>query len=206
MAFIGIKVPLEAGRLLAKLDVPGEKESPSEYHITLLHLGDNWPISDISKAMEAGYEVISKIKPFHVKMKKVSHFPPREGHPIPIIAPVESEELHELRKKLATRFNKDKIEFSKTFKDFKPHITLAYSEDKHDDYKIDPPVEFVVNEVVLWAGDLGDERLFITFPLKGPERHKHSFLVQKVEIFYKLAQNPSQEYLTATKERRGKDR
>lgn len=206
VAFLGIRVPLEAGRLLSKLEVPGDQESPSEYHITLLHLGDNWPISEVCKAMEAAYQVISKIEPFHVKAKKVSHFPPREGHPTPIVAPVESEELHELRKKLATRFNKEKIDFSKTFKDFKPHITLAYSEEGHDDYKIDPALEFVVNEVVLWGGDHGDDRIFITFPLKGPERHKHSYLVQKAELFYKLAGNPPQDYLTATKERRNKDR
>jgi 2'-5' RNA ligase len=187
MAFLGIRVPLEAGRLIKGLEVPGEKEAPSEYHITLLCFEDNWPISEISKALEATYDVISEIEPFAVKATQVSHFPKREDNPIPIIAPIKSEELHNLHQKLVKSFNSEKIDFKKTFKDFKPHITLAYSKNEHDDFEIDPPIEFVVNEVVLWCGDGGDDRVFITFPLKGPERTKNNCLIDKVNRFYKLA-------------------
>ena len=183
------------------LEVPGEKESVSEYHITILCFEDNWPITELAKALETTYDMVAKIKPFRVKAKKVSHFPPREGKPIPIILPIESDELQDLHKKIAKAFNSDKIEFNKTFKDFKPHITLAYSEDEHDDYKINPAIEFMVNEIVLWGGDLGDDRIFVTFPLKGPERSKHSMLVQKATIFEKMAQDPSQ-VLTPSYERR----
>lgn len=93
------------------------------------------------------------------------------------------------------------IEFSKTFKDFKPHITLAYADDEIDECKIDK-VECVINELVLWGGDHGDDRIFITFPLKGPEKQKHAVLLQKIDIFYKMANNPPQAYLTQTYERR----
>ena len=206
MAFLGIRVPSDVGRLIAGLDVPGEKESPSEYHITILCFEDQWPISEVSKALEATYDVISKIVPFKVKASKVSHFPPREGKPIPIIAPIDSDELHELREKLGKEFDKQEIKFNKTFKDFKPHITLAYSEDEHDDYKIKPAIEFVVNEVILWGGDHGDDSIFITFPLKGPERTKNALLIQKIEMFEKMASNPVQDYLTPTFERRMKER
>jgi 2'-5' RNA ligase len=130
---------------------------------------------------------VSKFEPFLVKAKKVSHFPKREDNPIPIIAPIESKELDELHKKLANAFDSDKIEFNKTFRDYKPHITLAYSDDEFDDFKIDPPIEFIVNEVVLWGGDEGDDRVFITFPLKAPERTKHSALMRKIDMYEKLA-------------------
>jgi len=206
MAFLGIRVPLEVGRLLAGLDVPGEKESPSEYHITILCFEENWPISEISKALEATYEIVSNIKPFHIKSSKVAHFPKREDNPVPIIAPVESDELHEMHKKLAKEFDSRKIDFKKTFKDFKPHITLAYSEDEHDDFKIEPSVEFVVNEIVLWGGDHGDDRIFVTFPLKGPERQKHALLLQKATVFEKIAGNPLQDYFTPSEERRKSER
>jgi 2'-5' RNA ligase len=206
VAFLGIRVPVESGRLIKQLNVPGDKESPSEYHITLLCFEDNWPIAEISKALEATYDVISEISPFCVKATKVSHFPKREDNPIPIIAPIDSDELQELHKKLAKEFDKQKIDFKKTFKDYKPHITLAYSEDEHDDFKIDPAIEFIVNEVVLWGGDSGDDRIFITFPLKGPERTKQSMLIQKIEMFEKLAKNPEQDYLTSTFERRLQER
>jgi 2'-5' RNA ligase len=206
MAFLGIRIPHEMGRLISKLKVPGDKQSPSEYHITILCFEDNWPLSELTKSLEATYQVVSKIVPFGVKAKKVSHFPPREGKPTPIIAPVDSDDLQDLRKKLARQFQKDNIEFDKTFKEYKPHITLAYSEEGHDDYKIDPPIEFVVNELVLWGGDSGDDRLFITFPLKGPEKIKRSLLLQKTDLFYKLAHNPGNGLLTPSREGRMTER
>lgn len=206
MAFLGIRVPAEVGRLITGLEVPGEKEAVSEYHITILCFDDNWPISELSKALETTYDVVSKFKPFRVKSKKISHFPPREGNPIPIIAPIESDDLQDLHKKLAKAFDSDKIKFSKTFKDFKPHITLAYSKDEHDDFKINPAIEFVVNELILWGGDHGDDRIFVTFPLKGPERTKNALLLRKATIFEKMANNPPQDYLTPTNERRKAER
>jgi 2'-5' RNA ligase len=187
MAFLGIRVPHEVGRLINNLEIPGIKETPSEYHITLLIFGDNWPISQMIKATATTYEIVSKIEPFSVKANKVSHFPPRPDHPIPIIAPIKSEELMQLHKKLSKAFDGDKIKFSKTFKEYRPHITLAYSEDGHDDFKIDPPIEFMVNEIVLWGGDEGDSRLFTTFQLKAPERKKHGTLFNMVDVFEKVA-------------------
>jgi 2'-5' RNA ligase len=169
------------------LDVPGEKETPSDYHITILHFQKDLPIAIIAKALETAYDVISECEPFKVVSSKISSFPRREDNPIPIILPIESEELQELYKKLAKAFDKDKIEFSKTFKEYNPHITLAYSEEDHEDCKIDPAIEFVVNEVILFGGNDGDSRVFVTFPLKSPERTKHSSLIAKIELFNKLA-------------------
>lgn len=205
MAFIGIRIPSEIGRLIAGLEVPGERETTSEYHITILCFEDNWPISEISKATEAAFEVVSKVTPFLIKASKVSHFPAHEDS-TPIIIPVESKELHEIHKKLCKSFDKAKIDYKKTFKEYKPHITLAFSKDEHDDFKITPKLEFSVNEVVLWGGDHADDRIFITFPLKGPERLKRSLLIQKVDLFEKIANNPLQDFLTPTFERRKVER
>lgn len=207
MAFLGIRIPHETGRLLSKIDVPGEKTSTSEMHITLLYLGDEWPISEISKAMEAAFDIVSKTKPFTAEVNKVSHFPknPHDQDKYPIVTRVESKELHDLREKLAKKFDKDGIEFSKLHPDYKPHVTLAYSEDEPEDVSFEP-LEFVVSEVVLWGGDHGDDRIFVTFPLAGPEVTKSSFLLQKAQVFEKLAGNPLQDVLTATRERRQTER
>lgn len=202
MAFLGIRISSEVGRLIAGLEVPGEKEAPSEYHITILCFEDNWPISEIAKATKATFNVISEIVPFLVKSSKVSHFPSYDDGPIPIIAPVDSKELHELHKKMCKEFDKAKIDYKKTFKDYKPHITLAYSKDKHDDFKIDPEVKFSVNDIVLWGGDHADDRIFITFSLKGPERQKTSLLLQQMSVFEKIAGNPLQDFFTPSYERR----
>lgn len=205
MAFLGIRVPVETGRLLRGIEVPGEKEGPSEYHITLLCFEDNWPVSEIAKALEATYDVICKIKPFTVKVEDVFCFPAREDKPVPVVAKVKSEDLHDMRDELAKEFDKCGIDFSKIFKDFKPHITLAYAKESIDKFKIEPAIEFAVQEIVLWGGDSGDDRIFITFPLRGPEKQKHSLLLQKAEIFCKLANNP-QDFLTPSFERRKLER
>jgi 2'-5' RNA ligase len=204
MAFLGIRVPIETARLLKEIDVPGENTANSEMHITLLCFEDNWPISELAKSLEAAYDIVSKIKPFRVTMNKVTCFPKR-GDKCAIIAPVKSAELHELRDKLAKSFDKEKIEFSKLFKDFKPHVTLSFNDEEIKERKIDE-VEFVVQEVVLWGGDHGDDRIFITFPLKGPGKNKYSFLDQKLDTFYKLAKKPDILHTIPSIERRKVER
>ena len=133
MAFLGIRVPHETGRLLSGLDVPGEKEGTSELHITILCFEENWPIAEIAKALEATYDVVSKIKPFLIKVDSVGCFPKREDNPCPIIAKVKSDDLMDLNEKLREEFDKCDIEYSKIFKDYKPHITLAYADKEIDD-------------------------------------------------------------------------
>jgi 2'-5' RNA ligase len=202
MAFLGIRIPQETGRLLTGIEVPGEKEGTGEYHITLLCFEDNWPITEISKALEATYDVISQIKPFLIKINKITCFPKREDNPCPIIAKVESDDLHDLQKKLKKSFDKHNVDYDKKFKDYKPHITLSYADKEIDEFKIDP-LEISIQEAVLWGGDYGDNRIFITFPLKGPEKHKKSsLLLQKIDMFYKMALNPYQPYLTSSEDRR----
>lgn len=192
MAFLGIKIPIAAARLLSEVEVPGKRTGMHEMHITILMFEDNWPISEITSALETAYDVISKIEPFTVKTKKISCFPPKEGKPHPIIALVESKKLHELSKKLRKKFNKDKIDFDKTFKDYNPHITLSYADKEIKDIKIDP-VEITVHELVLFGGDHSDQRIFITFPLKGPGQKKHGMLLQKCEMFEKWATSAQEE-------------
>lgn len=186
MAFLGIKISHEIGRLLSGIEVPGKKEGIADFHITLLCFEDNWAISEISRALEATYDVVSKVKPFLVKTEVISCFPKREDNPCPIIAKIESKELHQLNNKLKKKFDQEKIGYSKTFKDYKPHITLSYADQEIKDFKIDPQ-EFSVQELVLWGGDHGDDRVFITFPLKGPEKQKHALLRDKIELFEKMA-------------------
>lgn len=204
MAFLGIRIPHETGRLLAGIETPGKNTAPSDMHITILHFEENWPIAEIAHALEATYDVVSKVKPFIAEIDEVICFPKREEK-CAIVARVKSAELHELRDKLAEEFDKCKLEYSKTFKDYKPHITLSYTDDEIDDFKIDP-VEFSIQELVLWGGDHGDDRIFITFPLKGPERQKHSLLLQKAEMFCKMANNPPQDHFTPSYEKRKTER
>jgi len=197
MAFLGVKIVPEVARMFRNIDVPGKKEPENEYHITVLCFDSEWPLKNVAKAMQATYEVVQNIAPFHVKSKKVTCFPKREDNPVPIIAAIESDELHDLNKKLKKAFDKEKIDYMKTFKDFKPHMTLAFAQDEIKDIKIDP-VEFYVHELVLWCGDDGDDRFFITFPLQPSKQKKQAYVVQFADIFYKLAQKDPNTILRTT--------
>lgn len=205
MAFLGIKIPHPTARLLSGIELEGDNVSPSDMHITILHFENDWAISEMVKAMEVTYDIVADIKPFLIKVKNIICFPKR-NEKCAIVAEVESKKLHQLQQKLAKKFDKKHIDFSKTFKDYKPHITLSYAKEQIKDFEIDT-VEFSVPEIVIWGGDNGDNRIFITFPLQGPQRQKLAIhLLQKADIFQKLAKNPEQTHFSPSFERRLNER
>lgn len=185
MALLGISIKNETGRLFQNLDIPGIKEGLSDLHITLVCFEDDWAIKDLAKALEAVYEVIDGIKPFTVKVDKISCFPKREGKPCPIIAKVTSDELQDLNKKIKKEFNKRDIAYDNFFKDYNPHITLSYADEEIKDFKIDK-IEIPVHEISLLGGNKGENDVFVTFPLKIKELKKNAHLINKVNAFYKL--------------------
>ena len=201
MAFIGIKIIGNVGDILSNIDVPGIKENKSEYHITLLYFQKNWPISEAAKTLEATFNVVSETKPFNCKINKISCFPKRENEPVAIVAKIESENLHNLRGSLFEEFEKFNINFSKTFKDFNPHITLSYGDNEINDININL-IEFQVEEIILWAGDHGNDRVFITFPLEAQQ----SLELKQNNLSNKLANNPNVDHFIQSQERRKKDR
>lgn len=162
MAFLGLQVPHETGRLLSEIDVPGERESVESFHITLLYLGEKVPMETVAKAMVVTEGVTASTTPFTVRTRLVTCFPKNEAG-VPIICRVESDALHEFRAELAAAFDREGIEYSKRFPEYKPHVTLAYSDELIFDESI-PTVEWGAHESVLWAGDRADGRLTITFP------------------------------------------
>lgn len=168
MAFIGLRVPHEVARLLGTVEVPGEPESTDHMHITVVNIGNDIPIEQISKAVTAIHDVATKMVPFRVALDHVSSFPKNDSGS-PIICPVTSPELHQLEGLLKKSLDELKIDYSKKFPVFKPHVTLAYLKEG-DPPKDQPlgPLEWSVYEMVLWGGDSGDERLSVTFPFALP--------------------------------------
>lgn len=185
MSFLGIKIPEDTSKLLHKIKVPGEKTSLEDYHISLLIFKDNFPMKHILKATETSNKIISKINPISITLKTVNHFPKREDAPCPIICLIESDDLQKLHKKLVKAFDQNKIPFEKTFKDYKPHITLSYANKEIDDFDI-KPLKFESKEVTLWSGDMGLNlnKLYVTIPFG---QTKHSEIIQKIDIMCKFA-------------------
>jgi 2'-5' RNA ligase len=149
----------------------GEREPLGQQHITLLYLGDDVPIETLAKAIVAVYSVTSKTKPFTVQTNRVTAFPPHPEHgTVPIICPIVSETLHAFQAKLKAALDHAKVEYSKTFPIYKPHVTLSYVKDplvfvEHVADMDIPAIEWGVADIVLWGGDESDQRFSANFPL-----------------------------------------
>lgn len=166
MSFLGIRVPHETARLLAGLDVPGNREPVSSFHVTMFFFGDDVPIDALAEIIKVTYGVTSETKPMTVRTSQVTSFPAGDDGQ-PIICRVESDALHDLRDKIKGAFDGANIEYSNKFPEFRPHVTLAYDPEPEGDFKEEriPTVEWGAHELVLWGGDSGDDRLIVTFPI-----------------------------------------
>lgn len=169
MAFIGLRVPAEVARLLKSVEVPGELVSGDSYHITVINIGSEIPIEQISKAVTAIHGVATNMVPFPVTLDHVTSFPAGNDG-TPIICPVRSPELHQLNDLLKKALDKAGVPYSTKFPNFKPHVTMSYSKDEEVPLVRQPigPLDWSVYEMVLWGGDSGDERLSVTFPFALP--------------------------------------
>lgn len=182
MAFLGIAVPHQVARLLKDIEVEGEKTQDSEYHITVICFEDDFSTEDAGKALNCTFKVLQNFKPFLVSAEQVNCFP-KGKNGTPVILTVDSKELHKLNEKLKKAYDEEGIKFSKLHKEYKPHITLSYSPEDVSSKKIES-IEFMVHEIQLWAGDHGDDKFFITFPLKN---EKYSEVINHAELFSKLS-------------------
>jgi 2'-5' RNA ligase len=166
MSFIGIAVPHEISRLLASVDVPGDPKPSSSYHVTLFYLGENVPVERLSGVLPHVYGVTSTTPPFTVETSEVTSFPPKATGEVPIVARIVSSDLLRLRQALKEAFDEAGIEYSKTYPDYRPHVTLAMLEGGQRPADIPlRKVEWGVGEIVLWGGDYEDDKLIVTFPL-----------------------------------------
>lgn len=156
---IGIKIPEATARVLAEIPVDGE---PSAHpHITILNLGDDVPIPTLADMMVAAYDVAAKHSPFTVRTSLVSSFPSEDS--VPIIARIESDELHDLWNDLRNAFDQVDLEYSKKFPNFSPHVTLAWADEQPEDQRI-PTIEWGAHELCIWGGNSGEGRVLIHMP------------------------------------------
>lgn len=166
MAFIGLPVQYEVSRLLSQIEVPGKRVPRDEAHITTASFGSNVPIDRISKAIVVAYEVAARTKPIRLLVEEVTSFPKGDDG-VPIIGSVSSPELMSFREDLCKSFDRGGIEYSKKYPIYKPHVCLAYAEEPLESMVVGP-FEWTAYEMVLWGGDSGDDKIFITFPFSMP--------------------------------------
>jgi hypothetical protein len=119
----------------------------------------------------AVYGVTSQTKPFMVGTNKITTFPPHPDHgTVPVICPIISPPLHDLQARLRVALDRAKVDYSKKFPEYKPHVTLSYLEDPAADAAKEaaqdiPPIAWGVADIVLWGGEDSDQRFSANFPL-----------------------------------------
>lgn len=185
MSFIGIKIPYEVSKKLDKIKVPGQKEDIDEYHITLIHFSEEHSIKDIFKITSILTNFLNEFKTFEVKTHQLTCFPKFQENPVPIITKIQGKKLFELQSKLKNELEKMEVDFSKTFKEYKPHITLSYAEKEIESKEIQQ-LSFEVNEITYFGGSYGElPKVKIDFSLINKKKSKK--LSEKTKLFKKLS-------------------
>lgn len=169
MALLSLQVPSEVSRALGRITVPGTPEPRETYHVTLLYLGKDVPIDDVSKALVVAYRVAEITKPIQLTVDEVSSFPKGDDG-YPIICPVKSPELHQLWEALCSAFDHAGVEYSKKFPVYNPHVTLSYhTKDLEQKIQVGP-IDWAAYEMTLWSGNSGDDAVTITIPFSFPSK------------------------------------
>lgn len=188
MAMVAIPITGNISRLFREIEIPGERDLSN--HITLFYLGDDIRMKEIIEMIPTIYDITSKTKPFEVMADRVTCFPKSEKKVYPIIASLKSNELIDFREKIKRTFNRNSIGYDKTHEDFNPHLTLSYNKKKIKNTKL-PRIKFMINEIGLYTGNAGDNRMYINFPLSlGVEIGKKAWADQVLELtnmYYDLA-------------------
>lgn len=169
MALLSIQVSPEVSRALGSIQVPGTREARETYHVTLLYLGKDVPIDEVSKALVVAYRVAEITRPIPFTVEEVGSFPKGDDG-YPIICLVKSPELHQLWEALCSAFDDAKVEYSKKFPVYKPHITLAYDVAELKETLLVGPFDWVSYEMTLWSGNSGDDAVSIKIPFSFPSK------------------------------------
>lgn len=183
MAMIAIPVPHDVSEILRGLDIPGKRDISD--HITLFYLGDDVDIKTIIKCINSCLKVTEKQKTFIVELKGYSCFP--EGNDgVPVICNIENRELQKLRNRLARKLDSAKIEYSKKFKEYRPHVTLSYNKDKVEDGTF-PKIAWQVNKVAIYGGDGGKEKLYAELSFGGKINKTANYIDDLSEYYFRIA-------------------
>lgn len=169
MAMIALRVPQDVALMLEGVETPGDNHSASDMHVTILYLGDDTPIANLAMAMVAMHEVASKWSPFLMSVDGVSSFDSNDEGKTPIIAPVESPELHELHEALKESLKTHGVWFSEKYPEYKPHVTLSYADEGDANDKTFPkPVTWGAYGLDLYGGNEGMRGPFAHLPFSIP--------------------------------------
>ncbi len=177
MAMISIRVPSDTANILSRIPVPGIREAKEDLHITILNLGEV-TIVDIAKATQTLFVLANRFEAINVRVNSVGSFP-QGPDGFPIICEVDSPQLHELHAMAKVALDEAGVSYSKKFPEYRPHITLAYSDVEVTAQPFNT-VGFSASEFYLIGGSSDTDKIDVRFPflmntltLKVAARYQH---------------------------------
>lgn len=146
MAIVTLAVPRGVASYLTRLDVPGERTPVDEMHVTIVQMDQE--LDPVQVATIAGIvrDVVSKRESFQATLERITHFPPSD-HGFPIICPVTSEGLLRLHETITSALDANRIEYSKKFPTYRPHVTVSWS-------TMEPPTDVGLVKPLTWTVDV----------------------------------------------------
>lgn len=166
MAFIGIKVPEGIAQKLHRIEAPGDRLGPDEMHITMINLGRVASLTQIIKAMSVVAFAAQETKPFMVGCALRTCFPKNSDDKVPVIARIQSPAILELREELIKQIDIMGIEYNNKHPEFKPHVTLSYSQDLCENLEFEPVI-WKVGSIAVWGGEEMTDRIITVMELEG---------------------------------------
>jgi len=169
MAIICLKVPSNIAQTLEGIDVPGKHVPDGEKHITLHSLGSvgvAMPLDAIGKTISVIALATEKFKPFHVEATGYSSPFGRHTFGVPIVCSIKSPELQKLHETITVALDDAGISYT-NYPEFRPHLTLSWSEEFVVEKVFKTPLAWRVESIALWCGAFGDERIYTVFELMG---------------------------------------
>jgi 2'-5' RNA ligase len=187
MAMIAIPISPDVSRLFREIDIDGHRD-PSD-HITLFYLGDDISIDTILDIIPIIHKVVEDLRPFEATVGKITSFPKGEDKKeYPIIAEVKSEKLMEIREKIRKMLDKNKVEYSDDYDEFRPHITLSFNKKRQKNLRLPTKAKFMITQIALFGGDEADSEIFVNFPFSlGVEKKSSDSIVELAEVFLKAS-------------------
>lgn len=167
MAMIAIRVPKDTAKLMEKMAeaIPGDSQTASDMHITLVYLGDGVTVDTLSKVMLACHGVTSKTPPFSLEVNRIESFEPGEKG-TPIILPVVSNDLHDLQRAVREALDVAGIDYSKKWPEFKPHVTLSYVKGMRGSGPLPSAIKWGAFELTVYGADHGNGGVSVVMPFE----------------------------------------
>ena len=160
---IGLRLPVEIGTYLSTIAVPGTPVNFGHAHVTITYLGEDTAIDCVLSVIQACFDIAQQVCPFTCTLDHVKSFP-KGAEGFPIICPVTSPTLHNLKHCVDKALDQVSVPYSKKFPEYCPHTTLSYSDVSIPATSF-PSLRWVAYDLVVWGGGMQDQSLVTTIPL-----------------------------------------